>query len=138
MKGTISLSMRWLGGERFDIRVGDHDLRLDGESLQGVSPMQYLACGVAGCMAIDVAHILTRMRTPPDALVVAMDTERPEEPPRRFTRLTLTFELTGEIPEANVERAVRLSRETYCSAWNSLREDTELVVHTRIIPPPPA
>ena len=68
--------MEWRGAEAFDVRVGRHEVLLDGESTQGLSPMQYVATGVTGCMAIDIAHILGRMRTPADSLRVTVDTER--------------------------------------------------------------
>ena len=132
MDGEIGLKMVWQGGEEFGAELGGHSMILDGESAAGATPMQHLAAAIAGCMAIDVVHILTRMRTPPVALSVGMDTIRAAEPPRRFTHVTLSFEVTGEVPEANIERAIKLSRETYCSAWNSIRPDTELTVETRL------
>jgi putative redox protein len=35
------------------------------------------------------------------------------------------FHVTGAVPPAAVERAIALSRETYCSVWNSMRQDIE-------------
>jgi len=38
------------------------------------------------------------------------------------------FELKGAVPPDKVQRAIDLSRQTYCSVWHSLRPDIELVV----------
>lgn len=138
MTGTIAAELRWTGGETFEAVTGNHRTAVDGESERGPSPMQLLALGVGGCMGIDVAHILTRMRTVPDTLQVRVECERAEEPPRRFTVVKMEFELTGEVPEANLERALQLSRDRYCSAWASLRPDTELRIHSRINSQSPA
>jgi uncharacterized OsmC-like protein len=48
------------------------------------------------------------------------------EHPRRFTALSLHFDIAGkDIDAANVERAIRLSRETYCSVFGCFRPDME-------------
>ena len=44
----------------------------------------------------------------------------------------LEFTIEGAVKQAQVDRAVQLSRDKYCSVWNSLREDTTLDVVTRI------
>jgi putative redox protein len=134
MEGRIGVKMRWRGEECFDVEAGDHTVVLDGESELGLSPMQYLATGVTGCMAIDIAHILGRMRTAPDSLTVTMDTERPEDPPRRFTGLKMHVRAVGDIPQANLDRAIGLSRDKYCSALHTLKDDIELTVSTEILP----
>lgn len=135
MEGTIQAAMQWQGEERFAVQVGDHEVALDGESVTGLSPMQYLAVGVTGCMAIDIAHILGRMRTPAENVDVQLDTERAPEPPRRFTGLTLRVSVVGDVPQKNLERAVELSRDKYCSAWHSLKDDIELRILSEVHAP---
>ena len=90
--------------------------------------MQVLAEALAGCMAIDVVSILTKGRHPVKGLQVSFSGERAPHPPRRSPSVTLTFHATGEVPPAAVERAIELSRQTYCSVWHSLRQD--LPFHT--------
>jgi putative redox protein len=88
--------------------------------------MQVLAESVAACMAIDVVLILTKGRHPLKGLHVSFSGERAPQPPKRFVSVTLKFRITGDVPAAAVERAIDLSRQTYCSVWHSLREDTRL------------
>lgn len=134
MEGTIAVTMTWQGDELFGVEVGAHRPVLDGTSGQGPSPMQYLATGITGCMAIDIAHILGRMRTPAQSLRVHLNTERVAEPPRRFTALRFHVEAVGDVPQANLDRAIALSRDKYCSAMHSLRPDIEVTVDTEIRP----
>ncbi len=129
----IRAHLLWQEGESFRCRIGERELTLDGAGEQGLSPMQHLALAVAGCMAIDVVHILARMRTPVTSLQVQVTATRAPTPPRRFTAIELQMQIHGDVAEAGVERAVALSRERYCSAWQSLRPDTILQVRWRIV-----
>lgn len=116
----------WAGGLRFGATSGHAAIVVDGDGKDGPSPMQALAFGVAGCMSADVVAILQKGRHPLEALRVTLEGNRAPEPPRHFTHITLTFHVGGAVPLEAVERAVALSRDKYCSAWNSLRPDTTL------------
>ncbi len=96
---------------------------LDGDSPTDFSPMQAVAAGLAGCMSIDVRMILERGRAPLQGLTARLEAERAEEPPRRFVSFRLHFAITGDIPPGKVDRAIELSRKTYCSVWHSLDPD---------------
>jgi putative redox protein len=45
----------------------------------------------------------------------------------------LEYTVTGDVPAQAVQRAIDLSREKYCSAWHSLRQDIELSVTFAIV-----
>jgi putative redox protein len=119
----VTLDLTWEGELRFAGRAGQAEVVLDGAAVAGPSPTQALAFGLAGCMAIDVVHILTRGRHPLRGLRARLVGTRRDEEPRRFVTIDLHFEVTGDVPPAAVERAIALSRETYCSVWHSLRQD---------------
>jgi putative redox protein len=83
----------------------------------GIRPLEMLLIGMGGCTAFDVVMILERMREKLTALDVWLDAERAAEDPKVFTRVTMNFRCTGrKLKRANVERAVHLSAEKYCSA----------------------
>ncbi len=119
------VELEWTGGLRFEARSGSTSLVLDGDGEAGVSPVQALAMSLAGCMGTDVALILQKGRLPLKSLRAHLVGERATDPPRRFLRIDLKFEVTGEVPADKVERAIALSRERYCSVWHSLRPDVE-------------
>jgi putative redox protein len=89
---------------------------------------------LAGCMAMDVAVVLRRSRTEPQALSVRVLAERAQIDPKRLTRVTLQFAVAGDVAADRMERALALSREKYCSVWHSLRPDIELVTGFDIAP----
>lgn len=118
--------LEWRGDQSFEGTVGDTPVSVDGKAGSAASPVQQLATALAGCMSIDVVHILDKMRTPAEALSVELTIERAPTDPRRVTAASMKVTVTGDVPEGNVQRALDLSRETYCSVWHSLRQDIEL------------
>jgi putative redox protein len=113
---------------------GSHTFTMDSDSQAGPSPMQALGFALAGCMAMDVLHVLQKGRHDLRGLKADLTGTRAPEEPRRFTRIELKYTVTGNVPEAAVERAIQLSRDKYCSVWHSMRQDIEFVtsfdVHT--------
>ncbi len=107
---------------------------VDGEGTQGPSPMQSVAIGFAGCMSIDVVSILEKGRHPLKSVRVKVQATRATTAPRRFTGFHLAFHIAGAVPPHAVERAIQLSRDTYCSVWHSLRTDIELTTTFEIEP----
>jgi putative redox protein len=118
----------------FAATSGSSRVVIDGEGTLGSSPMQSLALGLAGCMGADVVTILQKGRHRVVALRITLRATRAETPPRRLIGVALSFEVTGNVPVAAVERALALSRSTYCSVWHSLRQDIELTTSFEIHP----
>lgn len=130
----VEAELVWAGNARFGATSGSSAIVVDGDGAAGPSPMQLVAEGLAACMAIDVVTILAKGRHPVTGLRVSLSADRAAETPRRYTRVSLAFHVTGDVPEPAVERAIALSRATYCSVWHSLRQDIELVTTFRIHP----
>jgi putative redox protein len=123
----------WAGDYRFDTgRPGGPTARLDGNGETGQSPPDALLSALAACSAIDVVDILAKRRTPVERLAVDVEGERREDIPRRFVRLTLTYNVDGAGVEAvHAERAVALAFEKYCSVAASLAPD--IVAETIVV-----
>ena len=109
-------------------RSGDIQMSLDSASVAGPSPMQALAFALASCMSMDVVHVLSKGRYKLRGLRADLTGKRAPDEPRRFTAITLHYTITGDVPGDKVERAIHLSREKYCSVWQSMRQDIELTV----------
>ena len=124
----LEATLEWDIEEQFTGIVGKHEVSMDGTAAAAPTPMQLLALSLAGCMAIDLVHILTRGRHPVASLTTKLTGYRAAENPKRFTRIHLDFTLSGEVRPEHVERAIDLSREKYCSVWSTFRQDTELIV----------
>ena len=115
--------VQWLDGRAFVGESGSgHAVVMDGAPEAGgrnigVRPMEMLLLGLGGCTAFDVVMILERMREKVTALDVALEAERAAEDPKVFTHVKIIYKLTGKgLKPANVERAINLSAEKYCSA----------------------
>ena len=130
----VELSVEWRGDERMEGRAGDVKVMLDGSGLAGPTPVQAVAFALAGCMGIDVVHILTKGRLEVKGLVTRLRGERAPEDPRRYLAFDLHFALRGDLPADKVERALALSRDKYCSVWLSLRQDIVLTTSFEIAP----
>lgn len=122
----MTVHLDWQGDLRFKGVVDGSPISVDGDGESAASPVQMLATGLAGCMAIDVVHILEKMRTPATALSVELTVRRAGRDPRRIVSATMKFTVDGDVPDKNVQRALDMSRETYCSVWQSLRQDIAL------------
>jgi len=134
----MTADLRWEGGTVLSCRSGEVQATLDWESRTGASPVQALVFALAGCMASDVVLVLEKGRQPLRGLTAHVSAERAENPPRRLRRVDIRFAVTGDVPADKVERAIRLSRETYCSVWHSMAQDIELTTSFEVVPPPPA
>ena len=83
----------------------------------GVRPMEMLLLGMGGCTEFDVLHILRKARQRVTDCVVELEAERAEDDPKVFTRIHVHFIVSGpNLSAKQVERAVSLSAEKYCSA----------------------
>lgn len=90
-------------------------------------PMEMLLAGTGGCAAYDVVIILKRGRHAVTDCSVKLEAERADTEPKVFTKINFHFEVTGkDLPEAAVERAVKLSHEKYCSASAMLGATAEM------------
>ena len=119
MKATI----KWQGEVGFAAESGSgHTVMMDGPpemggKEQGPRPMEMLLMGMGGCTAFDVVHILRKGRQEITGCEAAVSAERATEDPKVFTRIHVHFILRGKnLSESQVERAIELSAEKYCSA----------------------
>jgi putative redox protein len=130
----VALELEWLGDNRLRGRAGGVEIVMDSPPVAGPSPVETLAFALAGCMAMDVLLVMKRGRFQLEALKANLAAERAPSDPRRILRVDLRFTLQGDIPKDRVERAIQLSRDSYCSVWHSLREDIELKTSYEVLP----
>jgi putative redox protein len=109
--------------------VMDGPAELGGHNL-GLRPMEMVLLGMGGCTAIDVLNILKKARQAVVDCVVELDAERAATDPKVFTRIQVHYIVSGRnLNERQVERAVQLSAEKYCSASIMLGK-TAAITHT--------
>jgi len=83
----------------------------------GPRPMEMLLLGTGGCTAYDVIQILRKSRQQVSDCVIEITSQRAEEDPKVFTKIHFHFVVTGkDLKPDQIERAIHLSAEKYCSA----------------------
>ncbi len=83
----------------------------------GPRPMEMLLLGMGACSAFDVIHMLKKSRQQVDDCVVELSAQRSDDVPKVFTAIHAHFIVSGkELKEGQVQRAVSLSADKYCSA----------------------
>lgn len=131
-KPPVTIELIWEHDLVLAARSGDVAITLDSAGVAGPSPMQALAFGLAGCMAMDLLHILKKGRHEFRGLRADLTGVRAEVEPRRFTRITLHYAITGTVADEVVQRAIDLSREKYCSVWQSMRQDIDFAITFKV------
>ena len=129
----MKVSIKWIDGVSF---VGEsetgHAVVLDGAPENGgrnigMRPMEMLLVGMGACTSFDVVTILKKARQPILNCVAEIDAERADEIPKVFTKIHVHFVITGNnLNETQVERAVKLSAEKYCSASIMLSKSVDI------------
>ena len=130
--------LRWTG-EGLAFRGGPDggvESGLDSDGVIGHSPMEALLMALAGCMAVDVLMILQKSRVPVEALEVEAVGRRAQSAPKRYVAVTLTYVLKGpsEDDRPKVDRAIDLSRDTYCSVLHTLDPELDVDIQLEMTP----
>ena len=135
MKRPTTVELRWEHDLVLSGTSGKTGMTMDSAGVAGPSPMQALGFAIAGCMAMDVVHVLKKGRHDFRGLTVSLVADRAQGDPHRFTAVTMVFNVTGKVPPERIQRAIDLSRDKYCSVWNTIRPDvvlkTDFKVHGR-------
>ena len=115
--------IKWVEGVSFLGQTeSNHSVLMDGSPEAGGKnlgprPMELVLIGTGGCAAFDVVHILKKSRQQITDCVAEIQAERAETDPKVFTKIHFHFIITGkQLKAEQVERAINLSAEKYCSA----------------------
>jgi putative redox protein len=122
-KAPTTVEIVWTRDLIFEGGSGDVSIVLDSAGKAGPSPVQTLAFALAGCLGMDVVHILTKGRHDLRGVKISLVAERAQDNPHRVTAVAIDVTVTGPVPRDQVQRAIDLSHEKYCSVWHSMRQD---------------
>lgn len=100
----------------------------------GMKPSELILSALAGCTSVDVVGILAKKQTPLSHLEVEVTAEQDADPPWTFRKIHMQFRLKGEgLTEKDVQRAIDLSEEKYCSVAASLRGVVDITTSFTIL-----
>jgi putative redox protein len=92
----------------------------DAVHTHGPSPMEAVLMALCSCTSVDVVSILKKKREPITGLKVSAEAERAENPPQVYTKIKLTYTISGKVSRKAAEDAVALSKNKYCSVSKML------------------
>ena len=101
-----------------------YEVEYDVKYEEGCSPTETLLMSVAGCLSIDIVHILNKMRCKITKYETEIEGVRNPDPPQSYRSFDLMIHISGEgITPKKIGRAISLSKDKYCSVYHSLRKD---------------
>jgi putative redox protein len=123
------IEAEWQGGGAFigrNVSGGTVQLGVLNDK-PGVSPMELILVGLAGCTGVDIVDIMSKKREPLKALKVKVRGKRAEDFPQIYKEIEITYLIWGEgIKTKSIEQAIQLSEEKYCSVGIMLSAVAEI------------
>lgn len=136
----MQVRLKWLEGISFVGTSGSgHSVVMDGSPddggmNRGVRPMEMILLGLGGCSALDVMLILKKARQPVEDCIVEIEAERADTVPKVFTHIHMRYLVMGAgLAEKQVERAVGLSAEKYCSVSIMLGKSVKITREYKVL-----
>jgi putative redox protein len=94
---------------------------------KGFRPMEMLLIGLGGCSGIDMVNILNKQKEEiQDISINIKATRKDEEIPAIFEDINIEFNLTGDLTQQKVERALQMTFDKYCSVANILERSAKI------------
>lgn len=124
-------SVTWQEKKAFlGVSPSGHNVQIDADKENGASPMELILLGLGGCASYDVVSILQKSRQEVTDVRCELSANRAETVPAVYTDIHMHFIVTGQdIKDKQVEKAVSLSAEKYCSASRMLVQGGVNVTH---------
>ncbi len=123
-------TLRWIpGGKRFvsTDSTGHSVVMSTPDENSGMKPSELILSALAGCISVDVVSILSKKHIPLSHLEIQVSAEQDADPPWTFRKIHMKFIIKGEeLTEKDIEQAITLSEEKYCSVAATLRGAAEI------------
>ena len=133
---TTNITTTWQQGNAFlaENNTGGK-AELGGENIR---PMQMLLASLAGCSGVDVVNILQKKRVNFSDLQIEISGERADTHPKVYTDIHVTYLIWGQdIKTKDVEQAISLSEDKYCSVRARLKSTSRIPSEYKILPTRP-
>ena len=86
-------------------------------------PKELLLIGLGGCTGADVASMLQKMKEKIDRFEIDIQAESATEHPKVFTKIHILYKFWGDsLKSSNLEKAINLSQDKYCSVSAMLKK----------------
>ncbi|MDP4238234.1 MAG: OsmC family protein [Bacteroidota bacterium] len=133
------IQTEWNGGMAFEADVNGHKVTMDatieaGGHDSGPSPKKLMLVALSGCTGMDVVSLLKKMRVDIEKCTIEVQGDVAEEHPKRYTKMHVIYKFTGKnLPLDKLEKAVKMSEETYCGVEALYKMAIEVTSEIKII-----
>jgi putative redox protein len=86
----------------------------------GVRPMELVLMALGSCSSFDLISILKKQRQEIADVSVTVEGQRTDAVPAVFTKIHMTFHITGKLDTEKAEKAAELAVKKYCSVHDML------------------
>jgi putative redox protein len=134
-----SIKTEWKGGLAFETDINGHKIKMDapeaaGGTNTGPSPKKLMLVALSGCTGMDVVSILKKMRVEVEACEIEVQGDVTDEHPKHYNKMHVIYTVKGKnIPYDKVEKAVRMSEETYCGVLAVYKKAMEVTSEIRVV-----
>lgn len=128
------VSLNQIKNFKFEFKSPSGSAILDGPTSiggddDGLRPMELVLGGIAGCSSFDILSMLRKSQQPIENFQVKITAHRREEVPKIYTDVHLLYLVWGDVEEKQLQRAIKLSMEKYCSVTKMLEQSVN--IHTQ-------
>lgn len=127
-----SIKTEWKGGLAFESDINGHKLMMDapeaaGGTNTGPGPKKLMLVALSGCTGMDVVSILQKMRVEIESCEIEVQGDVTDEHPKQYYKMHVIYTFKGKnLPFEKLEKAVRMSEETYCGVGAVYRKVMEV------------
>ena len=133
------IKSEWKGDMTFEADVNGHKVTMDanidsGGHNIGPSPKKLMLVALSGCTGMDVVSILKKMRVDIQKCSIEVQGEVADDHPKRYTKMHVIYNFTGkDLPLDKLEKAVKMSEDTYCGVEALYKMAIEVTSEIKII-----
>ena len=139
MSDKHSIRTEWKGNMTFEADINGHKITMDapvegGGNNLGPGPKKLQLVALSGCTGMDVVSILKKMRVDIEKCSIEVQGDVTDDHPKQYYKMHVIYEFTGkDLPLDKIEKAVKMSEETYCGVEALYRKAIEVTSEIMII-----
>jgi len=133
------IKTEWKGDMAFEADINGHKIIMDapvegGGHNSGPGPKKLQLVALSGCTGMDVVSILKKMRVDIEKCNIEVQGDVTDENPKQYFKMHVIYKFTGKnLPMEKLEKAVKMSEESYCGVEALYRKAIEVTSEIQII-----
>ncbi len=139
MANQLKIKSEWKGDLTFVANINGHKVIMDAPETSGghdlgPGPKTLQLVALSGCTGMDVVSILKKMHVAIEKCTIEVIGDVTDEHPKQYSKMHVIYEFTGkDLPIEKLQKAVKMSEETYCGVEALYRKAIEVTSEIRVI-----